>query len=124
MVKSQSTLTGRAVTFSARTSLLQPQGNGLFSRTSVNQSFFDRHKGHRGSRPVLRYQRSVTSIVENFMKHIIKELILYMVHYVNVLSKLLRWWTNICSIPVQQYKRNHDNCFNIKEYRKRKLFSL
>jgi hypothetical protein len=27
------------------------------------------------------------------------------------------------SIPVLQYKRNHDNCFNIK-YRKRKLFCL
>jgi len=37
------------------------------------------------------------------------------------LIKFLRWWTNICSIPVLQYKRNHDDCLNIKEYRKRKL---
>jgi len=51
MVQSQSTFTARAVTFSARTSLHQPQGNGLFSRNPVNQSFFDKHKGHRGSKP-------------------------------------------------------------------------
>jgi len=48
MVQSQSTLTGCAVTFSGRTSLLQPQGNGSFSRTAVNQSFFYRHKSRRG----------------------------------------------------------------------------
>jgi len=51
MVQSQSTLTGRTVSFWAHTSLHQPQGNALFSRIPVNQSFFDRHKGHRGSRP-------------------------------------------------------------------------
>jgi len=51
-----------------RAHLHQPQDNALFSRTAVNQSFFDRHKGHRGSRPVLHYQRSVTSILEYFVK--------------------------------------------------------
>jgi len=70
MFQSQSTLTGRVVTISVRTSLLQPQGNGLFSRTPFNQSFFDTHNGHRGFRPVLHYQRSVTSIMEYFVKHI------------------------------------------------------
>jgi len=56
MVQSQSTLTERAVTFTERTSLCQPRGNGLFLRTSINQSFFDKHKGHRRFRPVLHYQ--------------------------------------------------------------------
>ena len=36
-----------------RTSLHQPPGNGLFSWTPVNQSFFDKHKGHRGFRPLV-----------------------------------------------------------------------
>jgi hypothetical protein len=49
MVQSQLPLSGRAVNFSVRTSLLQPQGNGSFTRTAVNQSFYDRHKGRRGS---------------------------------------------------------------------------
>jgi len=48
MVQSQSTFPGRAVTFSARTSLHQPQGNGLFSWTPVNQSIFDKHKAIGG----------------------------------------------------------------------------
>jgi len=48
MVQNQSTLTGRTINFWAHTSLHQPQRNALFSRTPVNQSFFDRHKGHRG----------------------------------------------------------------------------
>jgi hypothetical protein len=51
MVQRQSTLTGHAVTFSARTSLLQSQRNCSFSRTAVNQSFFDRHKGRKVSGP-------------------------------------------------------------------------
>jgi len=70
MVQSQSTLTGRTLTFWAQTSLHQPNGSALFSRTPVNQSFFDRHNGHRGSRPVLHYQRSVTSIMKYFVKRI------------------------------------------------------
>ena len=76
MVQSQSTLTGRTVPFWAHTSLQQPQANALFSRTPVNQTFFDRHKGHGGPRPVLHYQISVTIIMEYFVKHIINELIL------------------------------------------------
>ena len=41
MVQSQSTLTGRTVTFSAHTTLLKPQGNASFSRTPVNYSSTD-----------------------------------------------------------------------------------
>ena len=56
--------------------------------------------------------------------YIIKELILCMVYHVKFLIKFIRLWTNICSILVLQYEPNHDNCFHIKVYRKRKLFSL
>ena len=70
MVQSQSTLTDRTVTFWAHTSIHEPQGNALLSPTPVNQSFFDRHKGHSGSKPVLHYERSVTSIMEYSVKRI------------------------------------------------------
>jgi len=53
MVQSQSTFPARAVTFSTHTSVRQPPGNCLFSWTPVNQSFFDKHKGHSGSRPLV-----------------------------------------------------------------------
>ena len=33
-------------------------------------------------------------------------------YYVKVLIIFLRQWTNICYIPMQQYKRYHDKCFN------------
>jgi len=122
MVKSQSTLTGREVTYSALTSVLQAQGNGLFSWTPVKQSFFDRHKGHRRVRPVLHYQRSVTNIVEYFMKHIQLRNWIYVWYITPNFNQTSKVMDQYLLHTLQQYKRNHNNCFHIKKYRKIILF--
>jgi len=55
----------------AQSSLLQHQGNGKFYADSPSAIIFPQIEGCRGCRPVLHYQRSVTSIMEYFVKQIL-----------------------------------------------------
>ena len=55
---------------------------------------------------------------------VVKELILCTVYHVKFVIKFLMCWINICCTLVMQYKGNHDNCFNIKDTEKEKLFCL